>query len=199
MEQRIEQYIRDMRFSRRKFGGVDEEDVLEHIQTICEMFQEELELSRNGDRDKKNARPEEEAEQEEVARLKEEYTKKNKELTEAIDTIQSMKKDAAVKAQVEATQEAARFRSEIMEKIEEERKQAEGQLEFVRKQTEALRQEKEALGKKIREECKKWMESVDRLIASLTELKEAEGELVKGAASELSGDEDGIRNKRNAG
>ena len=98
MEQRIEQYIRDMRFSRRKFGGVDEEDVLEHIQTICEMFQEELELSRNGDRDKKNARPEEEAEQEEVARLKEEYTKKNKELTEAIDTIQSMKKDAAVKA-----------------------------------------------------------------------------------------------------
>lgn len=186
MEQRIEQYIREMKFNKRKFGGVDEEDVLEHIRTICGMFQEELEQSRSGEKGEEQG-PRDGEESREVARLKEEYTKKNKELTEAIDTIQSMKKDVAVRAQVEATQEAARFRSEIMERIGEERKQAEERLGEVRKQTEALEQEQEELRKKVGEERRKWLASVDRIIAGLTEVRQAEERAVKRDASEARG------------
>lgn len=38
----VERYLREMKFKRRVFGGIDEENALLHIQKICELYKAEL-------------------------------------------------------------------------------------------------------------------------------------------------------------
>lgn len=40
---KLQEYLKAMKFKRCKIGGLDEEDVLEHIKEICDLAREELE------------------------------------------------------------------------------------------------------------------------------------------------------------
>ena len=88
-----------------------------------------------------------ESSSQETEKVKQEYELKYKELTDAVNAIQSVKKEAAVQAQIEAAQEAARLRSEIMTQIEDERLGAEETLRQLRSEIDLLQRRKKEIQK----------------------------------------------------
>ncbi len=219
----VERYLKDMKFKRRVFGGVDEESALLHIQKICELYKAELkemQALREATAEAQSAlkAAQEEAEQQKVAyanlqveaakarqqcdewkkaaehggtqeaeRLKREYAQKYRELTEAVDTIQTVKKEAAVRAQVEAAQEAAKLRNEIMAKVEEERKSAEKEVQRLRSEAETMRRQKQEIRQEIEASRKEWQLAIDKLMDELQAMREKAEPTVKTIPKPLSG------------
>lgn len=178
----VEQYIKGMTFKRCVFGGVDEEDVLLHIKKICEIYQQELEQAKVQQTAYKDLEQEvalaheqcerwrEKAQQnhgQDVEHIKREYQQKYQELTAAVDTIQTVKKEAAVKAQVEAAQEAAKLRSEILTKAEQERKVIEDQMNELRQEASMLRQYNMQTRKSLEEQLAVWQKTLDHMVRDL--------------------------------
>ena len=104
-------------------------------------------------------------------KVKQEYELKYKELTDAVNAIQSVKKEAAVQAQIEAAQEAARLRSEIMTQIEDERLGAEETLRQLRSEIDLLQRRKKEIQKAIQMESGQWLSSLGKTIEELQGMK----------------------------
>ena len=98
-----------------------------------------------------------ESSSQETEKVKQEYELKYKELTDAVNAIQSVKKEAAVQAQIEAAQEAARLRSEIMTQIEDE--------------IDLLQRRKKEIQKAIQMESGQWLSSLGKTIEELQGMK----------------------------
>lgn len=112
-----------------------------------------------------------ESSSQETEKVKQEYELKYKELTDAVNAIQSVKKEAAVQAQIEAAQEAARLRSEIMTQIEDERLGAEETLRQLRSEIDLLQRRKKEIQKAIRMESGQWLSSLGKTIEELQGMK----------------------------
>ena len=210
--EKVEQYLKDLKFKRRVFGGVDEEHVLICIQELCDLYQEEQKrvpndknwkkmkgqlqqarkeleeqkevcaaLEAEADRAKEQLRRLEQEkekessgarEQEITAQVQEEYARKVQELNDTMDSIQSIKKDTVVRAQVEAAQEAARLRREILAKVEEQRQEAEAEILQLQRKIGELKQRREEARKALQTEGERLSVFIDRMQAELEVMKE---------------------------
>ena len=88
-----------------------------------------------------------------------------------MDTIQSMKNDAIVKAKVEAAQEASRMRSEIMERTEAERRQAEAEMQRIKREVSVLQGQKREIQQDIQEQRGQWLSSMERIISHMESIR----------------------------
>ena len=87
----VEEYIKKMEFRKRGISGVDEEDVLVHIQNICNIYQQELERVAE-----QSIKVTENIYNEKFRKLHEEYQRRYRELNTAIDNAKAIKKEAVV-------------------------------------------------------------------------------------------------------
>lgn len=228
-KEKVEQYLNQMKFKKKPIGGVDEEDVLMHIEKICGLFhemqkeekasqevlesaqkereeaQEELKKALSAEKKAQNELEElrrvlkqkqdeteelraelgktqgelEKAKQsgmseqdvERLRELKQKYEAKYQELVDTMDTIQSMKNDAIVKAKVEAAQEASRMRSEIMERTEAERRQAEAEMQQIKREVSVLQGQKREIQQDIQEQRGQWLSSMERIISHMESIR----------------------------
>lgn len=190
---KVQEYLQNLKFRKCTIGGVDEEDVLQKIKKLCELQREENEereqeieqltcvnsdlLAKVRELENKPARPrkmmeELERAREEADRIKASYGEKLKELQETLELTQSIKRDAAVRAQMEAAQEVARVKKEMMAKVEEQRREAEKEVDTLREEIRRLELRKEGAKREVGKE----MEFLRNFLArTQRELEQLEG------------------------
>ena len=170
---KVQEYLQNLKFRKCTIGGVDEEDVLQKIKKLCELQREENEereqeieqltcvnsdlLAKVRELENKPAPAREddgelERAREEADRIKASYGEKLKELQETLELTQSIKRDAAVRAQMEAAQEVARVKKEMMAKVEEQRREAEKEVDTLREEIRRLELRKEGAKREVGKE-----------------------------------------------
>lgn len=190
---KVQEYLQNLKFRKCTIGGVDEEDVLQKIKKLCELQREENEereqeieqltcvnsdlLAKVRELENKPAPAREddgelERAREEADRIKASYGEKLKELQETLELTQSIKRDAAVRAQMEAAQEVARVKKEMMAKVEEQRREAEKEVDTLREEIRRLELRKEGAKREVGKE----MEFLRNFLArTQRELEQLEG------------------------
>lgn len=190
---KVQEYLQNLKFRKCTIGGVDEEDVLQKIKKLCELQREENEereqeieqltcvnsdlLAKVRELENKPAPAREddgelERAREEADRIKASYGEKLKELQETLELTQSIKRDATVRAQMEAAQEVARVKKEMMAKVEEQRREAEKEVDTLREEIRRLELRKEGAKREVGKE----MEFLRNFLArTQRELEQLEG------------------------
>lgn len=190
---KVQEYLQNLKFRKCTIGGVDEEDVLQKIKKLCELQREENEereqeieqltcvnsdlLAKVRELENKPAPAREddgelERAREEADRIKASYGEKLKELQETLELTQSIKRDAAVRAQMEAAQEVAQVKKEMMAKVEEQRREAEKEVDTLREEIRRLELRKEGAKREVGKE----MEFLRNFLArTQRELEQLEG------------------------
>lgn len=134
-------------------------------------LQVELTKSQQAYRELKEKKEQIQTERQSALELKGKYERQYQEFQELMETIQSVKKDAIVKAQVEAAQEATKLRGEIMAKVEEKRLEAEGQIHQLQREVENLQQQRDAMQHMVRAEAERYTAQLRQMSNSLETLK----------------------------
>lgn len=174
---KVMQFIKEMKLKRKLIGGVDEEDVLIHVKNLCEIFGEELKTRPSLEdveafkQQIQQLQGENELLKAKVAQQQTEsaqtYQHKLEELNGMLEVVQDVKKEATVRAQVEAIREAAALRSEIMEKTDRERMKAEQELSQLRTSLEALEQKRSSTERAMQENAGRVKEILYQMIHEL--------------------------------
>ncbi len=193
-QKKLETSQEELHKAKDAFQGSQEE--LEKKKTAYADLQTELAKAQQSIRALREEREQAKKEQETALEMKAQHEREYREFHDIMETIQNVKKEAIVKAQIEAAKEATRLRSEMMAKVEEKRREAETEIYRLQQEINQLQQHRDAMQHIVKTETESFVARIRQMESSLEALKgqaETLGDMepAKGEFTALRGNKSG--------